>query len=397
MADIPQVYRDRLAQVAEWLREEEADALFLFGLGSTIGPSSKSHGYMSFLCDWDSHHHPSILVVRPGQEPVLFVANVFSTFYARQYHWLTDVRLAPAPDLGRRAAELYGEASGPGRRLALIGRNEMPAPVWEALNAGLPGTTWIDLSGHIDRERVVKSEAELRKHEEAARVCDAMFETLQREVRQPRPTFQLQAEMERTARCAGCEYCMTWLTVGPEADYSRFFKEECRRVPTTGDQMIAGIYLMLDGFWGHAIRTGSIGPATPAQLKAYGIAREMQDDMLAELHVGNDLNLVQAAADHVLQEHFSDAEIGAIFRFRHAHGLGYSYEDPITTTPFPQPYGAASPSPPLPARAGMLFELHPNLFVPGLGGACLGDMVGVTSTVPRFLTHFPRAHLDWAG
>jgi Xaa-Pro aminopeptidase len=45
----------------------------------------------------------------------------------------------------------------------------------------------------------------------------------------------------------------------------------------------------------------------------------------------------------------------------------------------------------------MLFELHPNLFVQGVGGACVGDMVVVTAEGNEALTKFPRGLIDWTA
>ncbi|HMO31204.1 hypothetical protein, partial [Enterovirga sp.] len=118
----------------------------------------------------------------------------------------------------------------------------------------MPGAEWIDLTPEIERRRVVKSADELKKHERAAAIVDDLFEARARESRQPRQGFQLQAELERVARYAGCEFCKTWLTIAPEADYCHSSIEEWQRVPEEGDQVLLGIYLMHDGFWGHAIR-----------------------------------------------------------------------------------------------------------------------------------------------
>jgi Xaa-Pro aminopeptidase len=43
----------------------------------------------------------------------------------------------------------------------------------------------------------------------------------------------------------------------------------------------------------------------------------------------------------------------------------------------------------------MLFEFHPNIFIPGLGGAAIGDMVLVTETGNELLTRFARRLSIW--
>jgi Xaa-Pro aminopeptidase len=77
--------------------------------------------------------------------------------------------------------------------------------------------------------------------------------------------------------------------------------------------------------------------------------------------------------------------------------LGYAYEDPVASLAFPN---AWEPKPEK-ARAvietlpGMLLELHPHLFVPGAGGAMIGDMVVVTETGYEVLTQYPRDLIIW--
>ncbi len=159
---------------------------------------------------------------------------------------------------------------------------------------------------------------------------------------------------------------------------------------------IAGIYLLFDGHWGHAIRSGTMGPASEPHRDLYRIASDMADAMQAQLQPGRDLNLVQAAAEQTLAQRFVPEMLGKVFRFRHGHGLGHSYEDPVSSVPFPQIYDtSAAPPTALPARPGMLFELHPNLFVPGKGGGCIGDMVVVTEQGNARLTHYPRELANW--
>ena len=74
-------------------------------------------------------------------------------------------------------------------------------------------------------------------------------------------------------------------------------------------------------------------------------------------------------------------------------------KEAIVGAAFPQPYapapkGAAKPDP-IAARPGMLFEFHPNIFVPGLGAAAIGDMVLVTETGNEILTQFARQLSIW--
>lgn len=390
----PPHLQQRLQKLEALCSDQGISATVVYGRGSNIGPATKSHGYMRYLCDWDGHQNDSVLVLRPGHAPTLLVTGIFSKFFSERYHWIQDVHFVKPPQLGGKIAELCKPAIAGGGRVGLIGAAEMPVSLWLPLTEGLGSVEHVHLEPFIDEWRVVKDEHQMAKHKAAAEVCDLLFETLRKEIKTPRPAFQLQAELERVARYAGAEFCMTWLTVGPQADYCRFYKDECMRVPQAGDQVLLGIYLMLDGHWGHAIRSGTMGSPTGSQQEVYDAARSMWESMLAALGPGRDLASVHNAAEDVITSRFPQNHED-VFRFRHGHGLGHTYEDPVVSLAFPQIYDAGAKPASMNARPGMLFEIHPNLFVPGLGGAAIGDMAVVTPTGHEILTTYPRDHLNW--
>jgi Xaa-Pro aminopeptidase len=197
--------------------------------------------------------------------------------------------------------------------------------------------------------------------------------------------------MEYTARYEGAEYCLPWLIVAPKADYSRFYKEECLRVPQEGDQVLPGIYLTYDGHWGHAIRTGTVGRPNDDQRKIYEIVREMYETFLEHLKPGEDLRDAVAAIDRVVYKYYREEEVD---RARPGHGLGFSYEDPIVTGAFFHPWEFKNRPPagtnPIELKPGMLMELHPNLYIRNVAGATIGDMVAITATGYEILTEYPR-------
>ena len=391
----------RVEKIEHELRAQGLQGLVLYANGSALGNQSFMHGYLRYLCDFDGHNTPAMLILRPGHAPVLLTGNkpYLRAHVAEKSLWFRDVRHVRPQLFGAEAAAILARQPETAGRVAYLGYDETPAPVWKSLEAGLPGVTWVDdFAPHFDKHRIVKQPPELALHRRAAAICDLVFETLAREAGAGRAGYQLQAAMEHTARHEGCDYCTTWITVSPHADASRYNIEECMRVPQAGDQIVAGILLTYDGHWGHAVRTGSFGAPSADQKRVYGICREMHTAALTQLRPGADLCEANAAMDQVLHRHYRDDDVR---RSRFAHGLGYSYEDPVVTLAFPNPWDAkqqpARKPEPIEAKPGMLMELHPNLFVPGVAGAMIGDMVLITETGHELLTRFPREHIDWTS
>jgi Xaa-Pro aminopeptidase len=392
-----EVLKDRVRIVKQDLRNAGLDALLLYATGSVLGNRSATHPYLRYLCDFDAHNTAAVLIVRPDNEPVLLTGTRFHVRprVAETRLWFSDVHHVEPKAFGSRAAALLRDFGVNTGRIAVIGHEDMPAPVWADLTGGLSGVEWIhDFSEHIDRHRVRKEHAELAFHRRAAGICDQMFATLAEAVQTGRPGFQIKAAMEHTARDAGCDYVDTWLTAAPEADYFRYYSEECLRIPQEGDQLLSGMMLTYDGHWGHAVRTGSVGVALPKHRRLYDICREMFEAGLKALRPGEDLCLVNDAMDGVLHRYYSDDEV---LRTRSGHGLGYAYEDPVVSLAFPNAWERepGKPRSAIETVPGMLLELHPHFFVPGLGGAMIGDMVLVTQTGYELLTRYPRELIAW--
>ena len=125
----------RVAEVEEDIAREKLDALVVYANGSALGSTSKMHGYLRYLCNYDGHNTPSMLILRPGHEPVLLAAiNAFlMRLQTRELLWFKDVRILKPHLLGEEAVAVLAEKGAKPLRVGYIGYNETPAPVWKAL------------------------------------------------------------------------------------------------------------------------------------------------------------------------------------------------------------------------------------------------------------------------
>ena len=223
----------RVDRIEHELRAQGLQGLVLYANGSALGNQSFAHGYLRYLCNFDGHETPTMLILRPGHAPVLLSGNKphMRAHLAEKSLWFRDVRHVRPHLFGAETVAILARQPETAGRVAYLGYNETPAPVWKALEAGLPRVTWADdFAPHIDKYRAIKQPPELTFHRRAAAICDTVFQTLAREVGTGKKGYQLQAAMEHTARHEGCDYCVTWITVTPHADGSRYNLEECVRV-----------------------------------------------------------------------------------------------------------------------------------------------------------------------
>lgn len=339
--------------------------ILVFGHGSALGAGSKSHGAMRYLTGWDSHEASSLLLIT-GQGARLMVASPFLVPVARER--LTGIKV-----LDLRPAD-WPAALGLSGPVGVIGFEEMPGDLRDSL--GLMQT--FAATPALDAMRLIKGPEEIALHRAGAAICDALFAALPGQFDGARACWEIQLELETMARRMGADYCRTWLSARPVADYPRFWPEEGQHVPGQGDQVLFGIALTVAGHWAHGIRMGALGPGQPSHRAMWVQVCEMLAAGQGALRPGAQVAECEAAMSGVLQRHHDADTIGGMVRFRNGHGLGQSYEDPLITPCFPQYFGmsgAPEPAPDLTVQEGMLLELHPNFFLPGQGGAAIGQMV----------------------
>ncbi len=397
------VLKERIKNVEEQLIAEGLKALVVYSTGSSLGTASRTHGYMRYLLDWDSRNGFSALVLGPGQDPVLFVSNPAFQLFAKEIFWFQDIRLVSTERLGHEIASILRPRLPADAKIGYIGRIETPAPAYEALTQGLPGVTLVQANGILDKLRIVKDPLAISLHRHVAELCDEMFQTFTREVRRGKKAYQLQADVEHTARYAGCEHASTFLTIAPVIDRARYYKRENFRVPQPGDQILLAVFLSYEGHWGHAIRVGTVGDPNPAQRRAFDIALEMEEAALERVKPGTDLSELWKASARALAKYYPNKIDPKWFWLRTGHGIGLDYSDPLLTEIFRFPYelgkegavGDKKETPSIPIQPGMLLELHPNVFIPNEAAGAIGDMVLVTENGYEILNRFPRELIRW--
>lgn len=391
------VFSDRIHTVMERARLEQLNALVVFSSGSSIGFASTTHGYLRYLCDWDALNRFAALVLVPDRDPILIVPARSPQLFAREVMWFEDIRAVPVRGFGEEIASILKSALNEKDKAGYIGRNETPFPVYDSLKKKLPEIDWVDARHLIDPLRIIKDERSIGLHRHAAAICDEIFEAFAQILKTEKVGYKIQADLEHIARHTGCEYASTFLSIGPVVDRPRYYKDECTRAPAPGDQYLLSLFILYQGHWGHAIRTGTVGPPSGEQQSVFDIVSEMHQAALARVVPGKRMGDIWKAIERVAFEHCRDYKEKDWYRLKSGHGLGLDYSDPVVSDVFPNPYSTnrhlpqtgISDSPDISIQSGMLLELHPNLFVPEKAAAAIGDMVLVTDSGYEILSRYP--------
>lgn len=394
------VLKERVKKVEKRSLKEKLDALVVYSSGSSLGFASQTHGYMRYLCDWDARNQAAVLILWPGREkdPILLVPGRSPQLFAKEIMWFDDIRTVPQSEFGKEIVSILNSVLTAGQQVGYIGKSETPVTIYDDLRTSIQSNALIEANHIIDALRIVKDSHAIRFHRRSAKVCDGLFEYFKDKVRSGKPVYQIQADLEHKAKSEGCEYASTFLSVGKTADRPRYAKRECLHIPEKGDQVLLALFVLLDGHWGHAIRTGTMDAPNAVQQKIFKRTLEMQEAALEQFIPENFLDDVWKASESVLARYYPDARDKDWYWLKTGHSIGLDYSDPILSSVFPTPSAMRKMNSEQTTHAqsriqilpGMLFELHPNIFVPGEATAAIGDMVLVTETGHERITLFPR-------
>ena len=393
MTITPSEYKARQEQLWAACGDLRLDAILAVSNGSCFGLSGRSQGYMCFLCGWNSFDSPSALVLPKGQAPKLVVSHHRMMMMAQENIANVEVSWIDQNSFGvglRRALEECQIKSG---RIGLCGWEDVIARSWQSAREQLAAFEFVDIKDRVDPLRAVKSVEQLALQHKAAAICDGMFAMLAKANVVGRFTYQIKAELECFAKQAGAELVQHWLTVGTPPDYPRYFHHENRQTPRRGDILIYGMQILVDGFWGHAVRTYSLGPVSKRHLAVHAAVIDFQDKFISQMRPGiNMSHMVREGFEHIKQVYDAIGKM-RIDMLRLGHGIGYSYSDPGTSEAFPRSYykldDELARSVPLSLQPGMVFEVHPIFFYED-GATGVGDMIEIRNNGPFFMTKFPR-------
>ena len=147
-------------------------------------------------------------------------------------------------------------------------------------------------------------------------------------------------------------------------------------MPSEGDCLVLDIGGVLDDYCSDMTRTVFLGEPSPEMRKIYEIVKGAQQAALDFIKPG----VLLKDIDTVAREYIEKAGYGEYFTHRLGHGIGLEvHEEPSIGLPNG-----------LHAEPGMCFSVEPGIYVPGLGGVRIEDLVMITDEGVELLNHFSK-------
>jgi Xaa-Pro aminopeptidase len=304
----------------------------------------------------------TLLVVRPGREPVL----VLPTF-----------ERGDAEGAGVAFLE-WNDGQDPYAAVAALlepgGRYAVSDACWAlhafALQEATPAATFTSMTAALPLLRAVKDADELERMAAAGAAVDATFEAILRVPFAGRTELDIAADLARLLREHGHER-VDFTLVGSGPNGANPHHDAGERVIAHGDAVVLDFGGFVAGYGSDTTRTVHVGEPTAEHLEVYEVVREAQDAAVAAVGPG----VACQEIDRVARSHIEAAGYGALFTHRTGHGIGVATHEP--------PYIAAGETQRL--EPGMCFSVEPGIYVPGEFGVRIEDIVTVTEAGGRRL------------
>jgi Xaa-Pro aminopeptidase len=245
---------------------------------------------------------------------------------------------------------------------------------WETLSQG--DAELVPRRGLVEALRAVKDSGELRAIRAAAAITNRMYEQLAAEPFVGRSERDLAWRIEELFHELGAEGPSFPAVVAAGENGARPHTDPGEREIGPGEAVVVDAGCIVDGYCSDCTRTFATGPLSERLAEAYEVCLAAQEESLAAVRAGAGGEDVDAVA----RGRIVAAGFGEDFGHGLGHGVGLLvHEDP-----------RLAPESQSVLEADNVVTVEPGIYLSGLGGIRIEDLVVVTGAEPEVLTTFPK-------
>lgn len=252
--------------------------------------------------------------------------------------------------------------------------------VMDLQNRGSEDWKWRSLKDEFSALRLHKSADEIASISTATAINAEAFASVRDEIRPGMRENAVALALEFALRHLGADEKAFGVIVasGPRGALPHGLAGE--RVLQPGELVTVDFGCRCAGYHSDETVTLALGSVSDELRRIFDVVLEAHDRALAAVKPGVPL----LELDRIAREYIAAQGYGAFFGHGLGHGVGLEVHEPPVV----------SPRSTLTAESGMVFTVEPGIYVPGLGGVRIEDMVLVTDERCRLLTKISKTFED---
>jgi Xaa-Pro aminopeptidase len=267
---------------------------------------------------------------------------------------------------------IASQLSGAGCLRVLFDAEQATVSFFNALVAAQPTVEFVPLADELDQLRAVKSAAEIAAVETAAAVASSAFQEIVPLIKPGISERLLAFELEMRMRKLGAdEKAFEFIVASGERGALPHGRPSDRLV-RSGELVTVDFGACCAGYNSDETVTVAVGQPDKKLLDIYRIVKEAHDLAIAAIRPGADCS----GLDAVARRHIENSGFGEYFGHGLGHGVGLEiHEKPTVNSRSRQQL-----------QEGMLITIEPGIYIPGLGGVRIEDLLVVTADGSRVLS-----------
>lgn len=366
----PELIQGNVQKVRQAQDDRRIDVLFV----NNVDNVRYLTGYVPLSSPAFVHSGWAALPLR-GDGAILFPIPFYVGPIKRKFGWIQDVRPA-VDDMVSVIRDVVAEVGAKKGRVGFDGY--LLYTMGKALEAALPDAEIVNADDVMTAARKVKSAQELAILQRCVSIAEIGMRAGIEACVEGNREYQVAAAIEYAMRREGAEGYpfMSMVSSGENASIMQELTTD--RYLRRGDAVVLDLGCMFEGYYSDFARTVVVGgeePHFPEARIIYGVVRSALEQVISAMRPGARCGELDALARRVIR----DAGYGE-FEYQHflGHGIGMTVWEYPLLGPGVSVVQAGDGEPTL--EPGMVINVEPGIFKPGVAGARLEQTVLVTPT-----------------
>lgn len=357
--------RTNIERVRQGLEQDEIDLLFVNNIDNVRYLTGYSPVSAPILV-----HSNWVALARRAENPILFGFAFYIQSIRRSFPWIKDVRPLPAsmPETVRQLAAEH--------RAARVGFDGyLSYTIGKEVERLLPDVAIVNADGPISAARAIKSLHELRIMERCIAIAEMGMKAGIDACVEGAMEYEVAAATEYAMRRAGAEGHAVSAVIMSGENAAMMQELATDKILRNGECVLLDFGCLYEGYYSDFARTVLVGNRVQneEQRAVYRTVVDSVQKTIAEVRPGTKCSRLEEVARGVIREAgYGDYEYTHFL----GHGIGASvWEFPMIT-----------PDSDAELQAGMVINVEPGIFKPGVGGFRIEETLLVTEDGHRILT-----------